>query len=32
MNTVVFALSVFWIPVAFGLAGLALYAMGRRDI
>lgn len=27
-----FALSVFFIPVAFGLAGLGLYAMGRKGI
>ena len=32
MDTLTFALSVFWVPVAFGLAGLGLYAMARRDI
>jgi len=32
MSTLLFAASVFWIPVAFGLAGLGLYAMGKRGI
>jgi len=32
MNELAFAVAVFWVPIAFGLAGLGLYAMGRKGI